>query len=105
MARKFDFISDLVTMTARDVVRNEENWKSFLRTASRLYKYPFEEQLLIHEQRPDATACASIEIWNQRMNCWVNKGVKGIALIDHDSDYPRLKYVFVVVKPFCNTLT
>ena len=83
-------------MTARGVVRNEENWKSFLRTASRLYKYPFEEQLLIHEQRPDATACASIEIWNQRMNCWVNKGAKGIALIDHDSDYPRLKYVFDV---------
>ncbi len=96
LARKFDFISDLVMMTSRDVVRNEENWKSFLKTASRLYKYPFEEQLLIHEQRPDATACASIEIWNQRMNCWVNKGAKGIALIDHDADYPRLKYVFDV---------
>ena len=64
-----------------------------MNTASRLYKYLFKEQLLIYAQRPDATACASIEIWNEKMHCWVNKGAKGIALIDEDS-FSGLKYVF-----------
>ncbi|MBO5239324.1 MAG: helicase SNF2, partial [Lachnospiraceae bacterium] len=93
--RKYDMISGLAEYTAHDVVRNEDNWKRYLNTASRLYKYPFKDQLLIYAQRPDATACASIEIWNEKMHCWVNRGAKGIALID-DAGYNRsgLKYVF-----------
>jgi hypothetical protein len=90
---KYDFISSLAEHTAGEVVRNEESWKQYLTTASRLYKYPFKEQLLIYAQGPDATACASIELWNDTMHCWVNKGAKGIALIDEDS-FSGLKYVF-----------
>ena len=91
--RKYKLISALAEETAKEVVRNEESWRRYLNTASRLYKYPFKEQLLIYAQRPDATACASIEIWNEKMHCWVNKGAKGIALIDEDS-FSGLKYVF-----------
>lgn len=69
----------------------------FLTSAARIYKYPFKEQLLIYAQNPDATACASIEIWNKRMNCWVNKGSSGIALPDDTATYGhKLKYVFDV---------
>ena len=91
--RKYDMISGLAETTAKDVVRNEESWRSYLNTASGLYKYPFKDQLLIYAQKPDATACASIEIWNEKMHCWVNKGAKGIALIDDDTN-TGLKYVF-----------
>ena len=91
--RKYKLISALAEETAKEVVRNEENWRRYLNTASRLYKYPFKEQLLIYAQRPEATACASIEIWNEKMHCWVNKGAKGIALIDEDI-FSGLKYVF-----------
>ena len=91
--RKYKLISALAEETAKEVVRNEESWRRYLNTASRLYKYPFKEQLLIYAQRPDATACASIEIWNEKMHCWVNKGAKVIALIDEDS-FSGLKYVF-----------
>ena len=90
---KYKLISALAEETAKEVVRNEESWRRYLNTVSRLYKYPFKEQLLIYAQRPDATACASIEIWNEKMHCWVNKGAKGIALIDEDS-FSGLKYVF-----------
>ena len=93
--RKYDLISALSAETSREVARNEESWKKYLNTASRLYKYPFKDQLLIYAQRPDATACASIEIWNEKMHCWVNKGAKGIALIDEEgSPYTGLRYVF-----------
>ncbi len=95
--RKYDFISALAQETAKEVVKNRDEWMKYLTTAARLYKYPFREQLLIYAQRPDATACASIEIWNERMHCWVNKGAKGIALIDEDDAHgKRLKYVFDV---------
>ena len=95
--RKYDFISALAKETAAEVVKNREEWMKYLTTAARLYKYPFREQLLIYAQRPDATACASIELWNERMHCWVNKGAKGIALLDEDDAYgKRLKYVFDV---------
>ena len=96
MARKYEIISKLAEATAKDIVKNEEAWKEYLNTAARIYKYPFQEQILIYAQRPDATACASIEIWNSRkLNCWVNKGAKGIALLDEDSSsYTKLKYVF-----------
>ena len=96
MAGKYQYISALAEMTAADIVKNEQEWTGFLTTAARLYKYPFNEQMLIYAQRPDATACASLEIWNEKMNCWVNCGAKGIALIDTDSERPRLKYVFDV---------
>ena len=93
--RKYDLISALSAETSREVARNEESWKKYLNTASRLYKYPFKDQLLIYAQRPDATACASIEIWNEKMHCWVNKGAKGIALFDEEgSPYTGLRYVF-----------
>ena len=93
--RKYDLISALSAETSKEVARNEESWKKYLNTASRLYKYPFKDQLLIYAQRPDATACASIEIWNEKMHCWVNKGAKGIALLDEEgSPYTGLRYVF-----------
>lgn len=79
------------------VTKNEEEWKKYLTCAARLYKYPFKEQLLIYAQRPDATACASIEAWNHKMNCWVHRGSEGIALIDEEHRHKsRLKYVFDV---------
>ena len=93
---KYQTISALAEYTARNVAQSEDNWKHYLTTAARLYKYPFNEQILIYAQRPDATACASLETWNEKMNCWVNRGAKGIALIDTDSERPRLKYVFDV---------
>lgn len=91
--KKYDMISDLSEQTAKEVVRDEESWRGYLNTASRLYKYPFKDQLLIYAQRPDAKACASIEVWNEKMHCWVNKGAKGIALID-DENHKKLRYVF-----------
>lgn len=94
MAGKYHYISALAEMTAADIVKNENEWTRFLTTAARLYKYPFNEQMLIYAQRPDATACASLETWNEKMNCWVNRGAKGIALIDTDSERSRLKYAF-----------
>ena len=93
--KKYEMINEYATYTAYDIVRNEENWKKYLTTASRLYKYPFKDQLLIYAQRPSATACASMEIWNKKMFCWVNRNAKGIALLDEKSD-TGLKYVFDV---------
>lgn len=86
MVGKYYYISVLAEMTAADIVKNENEWIKFLATAARLYKYPFNEQMLIYAQRPDATACASLETWNEKMNCWVNRGAKGIALIDTESE-------------------
>ncbi len=94
MFTKYQMISAMAEDTAGQITKNREQWKKYLTTAARLYKYPFHEQLLIYAQRPDATACASLELWNEKMNCWVNRGAKGIALIDTDSERPRLKYVF-----------
>ena len=91
--KKYDMISALSEETAKEVVQNEESWRGYLNTASRLYKYSFKDQLLIYAQRPDAEACASIEVWNEKMHCWVNKGAKGIALID-DENHKKLRYVF-----------
>lgn len=95
-SEKYNKISHLAEETVENITKNPEEWKSFLSTASRLYKYPFHEQVLIYAQRPEANACASIEIWNEKMHCWVNKGAKGIALIDENSVKPKLKYVFDV---------
>jgi hypothetical protein len=78
------------------ITNTRENWKRYLDTAAWLYKYPFYDQLLIYAQRPDAHACAPIELWNSVFKRWVNKGAKGIALIDDSGDRLRLKYVFDV---------
>lgn len=93
---KYEKISVLAKETASSIGENKESWMNYLDVASRLYKYPFEDQILIYAQRPDATACAPLEMWNEKMFCWVNRGAKGIALIDQESDYPRLRYVFDV---------
>ena len=82
--------------TANGLTRYWENWTDYLTTASRLYKYPFADQLMIYAQRPDATACADFDIWNNRMNRYVRRGAKGIALLDESSGFPRLHYVFDV---------
>ena len=81
---------------ANGLTRYWESWTDYLTTASRLYKYPFADQLMIYAQRPDATACADYDIWNNRMNRYVRRGSKGIALLDESSGYPRLHYVFDV---------
>ena len=80
----------------RNLTRYWESWTDYLTTASRLYKYPFADQLMIYAQRPDATACADYDIWNNRMNRYVRRGSKGIALLDESSGFPRLHYVFDV---------
>ena len=86
----------LAQRTANGLTRYWESWTDYLTTASRLYKYPFADQLMIYAQRPDATACASFDIWNNRMNRYVRRGSKGIALLDESSGFPRLHYVFDV---------
>ena len=82
--------------TARQITSSREQWTDFLRLAGRLYKYPFGEQLLIYAQRPEAEACAEYDFWNSRMQRYVRRGSKGIALIDESGSQPRLKYVFDV---------
>ena len=86
----------LAQRTANGLTRYWESWTDYLTTASRLYKYPFADQLMIYAQRPDSTACASFDIWNNRMNRYVRRGSKGIALLDQSSSVPRLHYVFDV---------
>lgn len=94
MASTMRKVSELSELTTYNITRTPENWMGFLDTASRIYKYPFNEQVLIHAQKPNATACASIEIWNKKMHRWVNRGSTGIALIDDTSTRLKLKYVF-----------
>ena len=86
----------LAQRTANGLTRYWESWTDYLTSASRLYKYPFADQLMIYAQRPDATACADFDIWNNRMNRYVRRGAKGIALLDESSGFPRLHYVFDV---------
>ena len=86
----------LAQRTANGLTRYWESWTDYLTTASRLYKYPFADQLMSYAQRPDATACADFDIWNTRMNRYVRRGAKGIALLDESSGFPRLHYVFDV---------
>ena len=86
----------LAQQTAKELTRYWENWTDYLTTASRLYKYSFADQLMIYAQRPDATACADYDVWNNRMNRYVRRGAKGIALLDESSGFPRLHYVFDV---------
>ena len=96
MPRKTEEYLALAQRTANGLTRYWESWTDYLTTASRLYKYSFADQLMIYAQRPDATACASFDIWNNRMNRYVRRGSKGIALLDQSSSVPRLHYVFDV---------
>ena len=91
-SEKYNLISALSQATAEQVTENAYEWTSFLKTASNVYRYGYDDQLLIYAQRPDATAVASIDIWNNKMHCWVNRGAKGIALLDDSSQtYTGLK--------------
>ncbi|MBQ9232420.1 MAG: DEAD/DEAH box helicase family protein [Lachnospiraceae bacterium] len=94
MAGKYKDIVALMEATAEKLTNTKDDYKDFLKTAAKLYRYSFKQQMLIHAQRPDATAVASFEVWNKRMNCWINKGAKGIALLDENTN--RLNYVFDV---------
>ena len=94
MPAKVDTYLDLARETALGLAGSVGAWTAFLDTASRLYKYPFADQLMIHAQRPEATACASYEVWNDTMRRYVRRGAKGIALVDNSGDAPRLRYVF-----------
>ena len=96
MPNKTEEYLALAQRTANGLTRYWESWTDYLTTASRLYKYPFADQLMIYAQRPDATACADYDIWNNRMNRYVRRGSKGIALLDESSGFPRLHYVFDV---------
>ena len=96
MSNKTQEYLNLAQQTAKELTRYWENWTDYLTTASRLYKYNYADQLMIYAQRPDATACASFDLWNDRMNRYVRRGSKGIALLDQSSSVPRLHYVFDV---------
>ena len=96
MPSKTEEYLTLAQRTANGLTRYWESWTDYLTTASRLYKYPFADQLMIYAQRPDATACAEFDIWRNRMNRYVRRGAKGIALLDESSGFPRLHYVFDV---------
>lgn len=93
---KINDIRFLARETAKEVSGSPRDWMRYLDTASRLYRYPFSDTLLIHAQRPDATACAELEVWNEKMQRWVNRGAKGIALIDDTGPRRTLRYVFDV---------
>jgi len=95
MAKLENYV-ELARQTMREISADGENWRAFLTTASNVYKYGFYDQLMIYAQRPDATACASYEIWNQTMRRYVRRGAKGIALLDMTGDVPRYHYVFDV---------
>ena len=96
MPNKTEEYLALACKTADSFSRQWEHWAEFLITAARLYKYSYPDQLMIYAQRPDATACAEYDVWNNKMNRYVRRGSKGIALLDESSGYPRLHYVFDV---------
>ena len=96
MPSKLQIYREMADQTAADLVQSHQNWTSFLQAMAKLYKYPYHEQLMIYAQRPDATACASYEIWNNQMRRYVQRGRRGIALIDTTGDNPEIKYVFDV---------
>lgn len=96
MPTKLQTFSQLSESTARQITASHTDWTAFLKTAARLYKYPYHEQLMIYAQRPEATACAEYDFWNDRMGRYVRRGSKGIALIDLIGEQPKLRYVFDV---------
>ena len=94
MASKLRLITDLYGETLTKISNNPEDYMSFLECAAMNYKYPFNDQVLIYAQRPNAVACAKIESWNKQVGRWVNRGAKGIALLSEDNGYTNLRYVF-----------
>ena len=94
MPTKAEQYAQMADQVARQLTGSWQEWADFLTTAARLYKYPFHEQMMIYAQRPDATACAEYDLWNNRMGRYVRRGSKGIALVDDSGDRPRLRYVF-----------
>lgn len=94
MASKLRLITDLYGETLTQISKNPDDWMSFLECAAMNYKYPFNDQILIYAQRPEAVACAKIEAWNKQVGRWVNRGAKGIALLSEDNGYTNLRYVF-----------
>ena len=94
MPTKAELYAQMADKVATQLTGSWQEWAGFLTTASRLYKYPFHEQLMIYAQRPDATACAEYDLWNEKMGRYVRRGSKGIALVDDSGDRPRLRYVF-----------
>ena len=96
MPSKLQSYMQMADEAQRQITGSLQGWTSFLSTAARLYKYPYAEQVMIHAQRPDATACAEYDFWNEKMGRYVRRGSKGIALIDNSGERPRLRYVFDV---------
>ena len=96
MAKTYQEVYDLSQQITKDVAQSPQSWMLYLDTASRMYRYSFQDQLLIHAQKPEATACATFALWNSRFNRVVKAGTRGIALIDQHSERPRLNYVFDV---------
>ena len=96
MSTKLQTYTQIAQDTANQITAGYTDWTSFLKTAARLYKYPYHEQLMIYAQRPEATACAEYDFWNDRMGRYVRRGSKGIALIDLTGEQPKLRYVFDV---------
>ena len=94
MPSKAEFYRQMAEQVSTRLVGSWKEWTAFLTTAARLYKYPFHEQMMIYAQRPDATACAEYDLWNEKMGRYVRRGSKGIALVDDSGDRPRLRYVF-----------
>ena len=94
MPSKAEFYRQMTEQVSTRLVGSRKEWTAFLTTAARLYKYPFHEQMMIYAQRPDATACAEYDLWNEKMGRYVRRGSKGIALVDDSGDRPRLRYVF-----------
>lgn len=96
MTTKIEKIQNLMEQTTKRIMENPQEWANFMQTAARLYKYSIEDQILIYAQRPKATACAPIDFWNKRMRRWVNRGTKGIALMDNKTGKTAIRYVFDV---------
>ena len=96
MPSKYQEYRQMADTAERQLTSSYNSWTQFLRTAARLYKYPYNEQVMIHAQRPDATACAEYDFWNKKMGRFVRRGSTGIALIDTSGQKPQLRYVFDV---------
>lgn len=91
---KYEYVRDVTNEASLNITRNADSFKHFLKSTAGLYKYPFDEQLMIYAQNPEATACATMDMWNKRLKCWVNRGSKGIAIIDKANPRSKIKYVF-----------
>lgn len=91
---KYEYVRDVTNEASLNITRNADSFKHFLKSTAGLYKYPFDEQLMIYAQNPEATACATMDMWNKRLKCWVNRGSKGIAIIDKANPKSKIKYVF-----------